>query len=100
MSCAQGLSLIRLSRVPDALASLAKASSIEPDNTRYAYVHAIALHDSGQGAQAVKALESALKRHPHDVNLLSALVAYENKAGHTARAQMWESRLREQGAGE
>ena len=44
---ALGLSLVRQQRVREALPELARAAQLAPDVPRYAYVYAIALHDSG-----------------------------------------------------
>lgn len=92
---ALGLSLVRQKRLPDALDALAKAARLDPGNARFAYVYAIALHDTGRPELAIKTLEAALARQPYDRALLSALAAYEREAGKDARAAERERLLRE-----
>ena len=55
---------------------LGTAARLAPDNARYAYVYAVALHDTGHGAEAVTVLRQALVRHPNDTELGSALASY------------------------
>ena len=51
---ALGLTLTRLKRPGDALAELRKATELEPDHARYAYVYAVALHSGGQRDEAMR----------------------------------------------
>ncbi|HUO53651.1 MAG TPA: tetratricopeptide repeat protein, partial [Rhodoblastus sp.] len=78
---ALGLSLIRQKRLDEALAKLELATRLSPDDAHYAYVYAIALHDTGAPAKAVEILRGALARRPNDREILSALVSYEAQAG-------------------
>ncbi|MFI5210272.1 MAG: tetratricopeptide repeat protein, partial [Gemmatimonadales bacterium] len=73
---ALGLSLIRQHRFPQAVEELGAAARLAPDNARYAYVYAIALHDTGHGTEAVGILREALGRHPNDPDLGAALANY------------------------
>jgi tetratricopeptide (TPR) repeat protein len=77
---ALGLSLIRQKRVADALPKLREAAGLEPNEPRFAYVYAIALHDTGQPEAAIDVLKGALARQPYDRNSLSALASYEVEA--------------------
>ena len=77
---ALGLSLIRQKRLPDALGKLREAAGLKPNEPRFAYVYAIALHDTGQPERAMDVLKGALARQPYDRNSLSALASYEVEA--------------------
>lgn len=72
----------------DALPELRQASEFAPDNTRYAYVHAIALNSIGTGASAMELLENTHKRHPTDRDTLLALVSISRDTGDFATALM------------
>ncbi len=52
-----------------------------PNDARFAYVNAVALHDSGRKAEATRALEAALVRNPNDRELLYAAASYRVEAG-------------------
>jgi len=69
---ALALSLVRQKRLAEALPLLREAALREPGNARFAYVHAIALHDSGERAAAVEVLDEALVTHPNDPELQNA----------------------------
>jgi predicted Zn-dependent protease len=75
-----GLSLIRQGRTADALAGLKEARRLAPENPRFAFVYAVALHDTGNPAAAVAILREALARHPYDRDMLAALAAYGREA--------------------
>ncbi|MGA8172992.1 MAG: tetratricopeptide repeat protein [Methylocystis sp.] len=78
---ALGLSLIRQRRPNDALSELAEAVQQMPENPRFAYVYAVALHDLGKPEQGVSVLRAALTKSPNDADLLSALTSYELEKG-------------------
>lgn len=77
---ALGLTLIRQKRLPEAMQFLAEAVSHEPDQARFSYVLAVALHDTGNQSKAMTTLQSALVRHPYDRDLLMAIITYEVEA--------------------
>lgn len=83
---ALGLSLIRQKRIVEAMDYLAKAVEHAPEEARFAYVMAIALHDTGKPREAVDVLKSALIRNPYSRDLLSTLVSYELEAGNLTAA--------------
>jgi Flp pilus assembly protein TadD len=60
---------------------LAQAASMNPEDPRFSYVLAVALHDTGKKAEAVATLKDALARHPYDRDLLLAMISYEVEAG-------------------
>ena len=90
---ALGLAAIRRHDTADALAHLERAARLRPDVARYAYVHAVALHDSGNSSGAMRILEAAAARHENDADILEALVAYCRERRDEACARRWQSRL-------
>jgi Flp pilus assembly protein TadD len=73
---ALGLSLIRQRNYPMALEELGTALRLAPDNARYAFVYAVALHDTGHGTESLAVLRQAVARHPNDRALVDALASY------------------------
>jgi len=84
---ALGLSLVRQKRSAEALAALGRAARMAPDDARFGYVYAIALHDTGKPKEALRELERVLARQPWDRDARLALVAYRGEAGDAARAE-------------
>jgi len=73
---ALGLALVRQRRTAEALPALARAAVLAPGTARFAWVYAVALHDTGQPREAVAVLRAAAARHPHDPSLAQALADY------------------------
>jgi predicted CXXCH cytochrome family protein len=73
---ALGLALIRQGNLQGALAALTQAQQLAPDNADYAYVLAVALHDSGEQKQARQLLGDQLTKDPANRQLRLALVSY------------------------
>lgn len=69
---ALALSLVRQKQLAQALPLLREAAAREPGNPRFAYVYAIALHDTGDRTMAVEVLDEALVAHPDDPELQNA----------------------------
>ena len=69
------------------------AAEAEPDDARYAFVYGVALHDTGQATEGRRVLERAARRHPGDVDILSALVAFSRESGDEAAAKRWSAAL-------
>ena len=59
----------------------ADAAALAPAVPRYAYVHGVALHDSGSVGQAMTILDQAHRRFPADQDLLVALAMFEHQRG-------------------
>jgi Tfp pilus assembly protein PilF len=78
---ALGLSLVRQKRTEEAVKSLREAAQLAPETPRFAYVAAVALHDTSKPAEATQVLAAALAHHPYDRQVLYALTAYELQAG-------------------
>ena len=60
---------------------------------RYAYVYAVALHDTGQGEQAIQILKRNVKLHPYDRDSLAALVAFCDQTAKNGEAFNYAERL-------
>jgi len=90
---ALGLSLVRQKRVADALPELERATALAPQDARYAYVFAVALHDAGQRDRAVQVLGEAAQRSPRVPEIYAALVQYEGESGNHAAALAWAKKL-------
>jgi len=73
---ALGLSLVRQRRLSEALAELARAAELEPQQAHWSYVQAIALFDTGHHDQARRVLRAALRRHPQDRELRQAEASF------------------------
>jgi tetratricopeptide (TPR) repeat protein/cytochrome c553 len=83
---ALGLVLVRQRRTAEAISELSRATALAPGESRFAYVHAVALFDAGRKAEALRTLDAALARHPNDRELLFAAAAYRAETGDKAGA--------------
>jgi len=89
---ALGLALVRQGKKGAALAEFAAASKAAPTEARYAYLHALALHDAGRRAEAIRVLADAAKRSG-DRDVLLALAMYRSEGGDEAGASEALKRL-------
>ncbi len=92
---ALGLSLIRQKRAADAMSPLAEAARIAPEDPRFSYVFAVALHDTGRAGEARDVLKNTLARHPYDREVLTALISYEMEVAQFSTALEYAERLLE-----
>jgi len=83
---ALGLLHVRRQRYDAALAALGEAARLAPENTRYQYVYAVALHDRGKPRESLKILEAALRRNPVNRDVLVALAQYQAALGRRPEA--------------
>ena len=90
---ALGLHYVRRQQMENALASLAKAVSLSPDNARYGYVYAVALYGNGDFNRAIKTLEQLHGKHPYDADTLAALVSYNKAMGNIPAATAYAHKL-------
>lgn len=93
---ALGLLLIRKQDLLGAVASLARAAQLAPDNPRYAYAQALAVQRAGDLPQALALLDAAHQRHPADRDILAALVSFNRESGNQEAALEY-ARLLQQG---
>jgi predicted CXXCH cytochrome family protein len=90
---ALGLVLTRLKRPEAALAELQRATELEPERARYAYVYAVALNGAGRSGEAVAVLKESLARHPGDRDTLQALMTFCRDVGDLASALDYAEQL-------
>ena len=76
-----------------AITELAKAAELEAQGSRHRYVYAIALHDTGQPAQAFALLEQLNQDQPGNPEVLSALISYAEGAGDVAKQGRYQGQL-------
>jgi Tfp pilus assembly protein PilF len=88
-----GLLMVRHEERTKALELLGAAAHSDPANARYAYVYAVALHDSGRTNVAIGVLEDNIKSHPYDRDTLAALADWWNEAGDRSKAVAYAERL-------
>jgi tetratricopeptide (TPR) repeat protein len=84
---ALALSLIRQKRTLEAMPLLAEAADKSPNEPRFSYVWAVALHDGGMPAKAIAVLKNALARHPYNRDLLWVRTTYEIEANNLTTAR-------------
>ena len=70
---ALGLLLVRSGKHEEALAELRQAAVLQPDNSRYVYVYAVALNSLGQPEAAVELLRAAMREFPGDPDIAALL---------------------------
>jgi hypothetical protein len=61
--------------------------------SRYAYVHAVALHSAGRGNEAMSVLKESLAKHPNDRDTLMALISFSREAADISGALEYAERL-------
>ncbi len=86
---ATGLLKVRTEGVDAALPWLEKAVSLAPDDNRYRYVLAIAMHDQGDAEGAIALLEQAHQVRPADLDVVFALVNFYIETGKPAQAMQY-----------
>ena len=91
---ALGLLHVRAKRLDEAIAELSQAMRLAPDNSRYAYVYALALNETGKVEAALEVLADSYKRRPADRDTLIALVTMNRDAGKLTDAQSYARALR------
>lgn len=90
---ALGLTLVRLKRFDGALEELQRAAHLEPDEARYAYAYAVALHSAGRAGDAIGVLKASLAHHPLDQDTLLALTTLSRDGGDLVAALDYAERL-------
>ena len=74
--------------------ALAKAAKLAPENARYTYVYAIALHSVGNIRKGISTLEHALQQHPYDRQIMVALVSFYRDSGEMDKASKMAEQLK------
>ena len=64
---------------------------MEPDNTRYLYVYAVAIAET-QPEKAIKLLEVSLEKHSGNMDVLMALSSYYNQLGNESAALKYRNK--------
>jgi predicted CXXCH cytochrome family protein len=84
---ALGLTLTRLKQpAEEALGEFQRATELDTNRARYAYVYAVGLHSAGRNDEAMDVLKRALDQHPGDRDVLLALVTFNRDAGNLVAA--------------
>jgi Flp pilus assembly protein TadD len=84
---ALGLLLVRGDRRDDALVELATAADLQPDESRFVYVYAVALNSLDRPAEAVALLQDATHRFPADFDIHWALATMLRDQGRIDEAR-------------
>lgn len=90
---AMGLLESRVGNRDAALAHLGQAAELERGGVRHRYVYAIALHDYGQPAEAIKELQTLQRQAPENADVLLALVNYLQEVGRRDEARRYAAKL-------
>jgi tetratricopeptide (TPR) repeat protein len=88
-----GLSLFRQQRSKEAVDELRLAAELDPGDTRYVYVYAVALNSTGDPQQAVMILQGANAAHPDNIEILQALVSFHRDLGNQGAARKYAEKL-------
>ena len=83
----RAMALIRAKQVDRGLVDLRNTVRLEPQNTQYGFVLAIALHDTGKLAAANEVLEKYLGQAPANRELRLTLVQYYRQQGKPEKAR-------------
>jgi len=90
---ALGLVRVRQGRRTEALELLRRASERAPASTRFAYVYAVALHDTGAPESAIAVLEQTYRQRHAERDVLMALVGYLRERGDEPAAARYAAAL-------
>ncbi|MCO6055822.1 hypothetical protein NG726_03950 [Pseudomonas sp. MOB-449] len=93
---ANGLMLVRKGDLPAALKAFAEAVRLEPENSQFDYVYAVALHDNGELEAAGHRLEELLERDAANREARLALINYWREAGQIQKVQALLAELEQQ----
>ncbi len=77
-----------------ALAAFKEAASLEQTPSYYHYVYAVAQHDQGRPEEALATLKAANLAAPGQLNVIAALMQYNQLAGNRQAAQRYQAELR------
>jgi Flp pilus assembly protein TadD len=91
---AVGLLRVRQGDLGAALPWLERAAN-DSREARFAYVYGVALASNGAVERGVRVLKGALRAHPHDCDILIALVTYSENPGSIDEAIRYAEHLAE-----
>jgi len=92
---ALGLLYVREKQMKKALSSLSNAVILQPNNSRYAYVYAVALNSAGKTHKAITLLEKTYKTHPGYTENIIALISFYKQQGDLKSARVYAQKLLE-----
>lgn len=84
---ALGLSFIRQKNYAEAIEHLGDAWRFESNNSRFAYVYAVALHSKGRTAKALDVLESSYSENPADRETIQFMQTLYRQTGQRDKEQ-------------
>jgi Flp pilus assembly protein TadD len=90
---AYGLLLVRQKNLQPAITEFKRSVELEPENTRFRYVYAIALNATGDASDAIEELRKANALDPADNDVLIALINFHRQQGDTAGARKYAADL-------
>lgn len=90
---ALGLLLVRRDRMEEALPFLERAAELQPEVARYGYTHGVALHSAGKTGEAIRVLEQVHRRHGDDVDVIVALISFNQEVGKIPAAIVYTEKL-------
>ena len=87
-----GLWHVRNKDIKSAIEELKKATILEPNNSRFAYVYAVAL-GKNDPKKAIDILEVEYKKHSDNTNIISGLVYYYKQIGNHKKSELYKQKL-------
>lgn len=90
---ALGLALVRTGKKEQAMTHLRTAFDLESDNSRFAYLLAVALIDSKQLTGALGVIESGLINRPNNLELIQTAITIARMRNDTRGAAKYQERL-------
>ena len=71
----------------EAVGELERAALLQPQNARFGYVLAVALHSAGKSDAAIATLKKILADHPNNRDVLEALASFYSGRGEGMKAK-------------
>ena len=90
---ALGLWYVRNKEKEKAIEYLKKAVTLEPNNSRFSYVYAVAIGEKTP-KEAVAVLEAVYPKHTGDMQVVSGLVYYYKQIGENGKSEMYEKKMK------
>ena len=90
---ALGLWYVRNKEKEKAIEYLKRAVTLEPNNSRFSYVYAVAIGEKNP-KEAVTVLEAVYPKHTGDMQVVSGLVYYYKQIGENGKSEMYEKKMK------